>query len=196
MFWHRGRLERAANPAVSPDSTTLRFEMPHELGPRFFMLGMASLSSVEEVLGYDRGVYAPAWSPDSKTVAFGKQRITAAGATTDIWKVPAATRISGADKTIVTTNATSPTYSQVEPKIAFIRVADDGTRAGLWVMNTDGTGIAQIPGPVDPADPQWSPNGQTIAYVEPSTSAIYTVPASGGVPTKVADGVDPLDVAR
>lgn len=190
-FGTPGQVQRAANPAVSPDGTTLRYEIVHDLGLRFSMLGMASLSSIEELLGWDQGVYAPTWSPDSKTVAFGKRREIGMGATTDIWKVPATTRISGADKTIITTNATSPTYSPTGDRIAFIRVENDGTRAGLWVMNADGTGIAQIPGPVDPADPQWSPDGAKFAYVRSGTSEIYTIPAAGGVPTKIADGVDP-----
>lgn len=69
--------------------------------------------------------------------------------------------------------------------------------SSLWAMDVDGSNprqIAQVG--VSCADPAFSPDGDTIAFAVDETGAtpiqrtIYTVPAAGGRPTRLLEGVD------
>ncbi|MEO6715354.1 MAG: hypothetical protein ABIM89_18290 [Mycobacteriales bacterium] len=175
-------LRNAMDPVVAPDGSQLRY-----IQRSTNWLTVAYLGTPAELTAFGQALAAPAWSPDSLTVAFSKARNTATGVTRDVWTIPA----NSWSDSIHTANATSFSYSPSGAQIAFVRLGATGLSTGLWIMNADGTGAAQVAVPTAPADPQWSPDGSTIAYVESSTSEIYTVPPAGGVPTKIADGVDP-----
>ena len=76
-------------------------------------------------------------------------------------------------------------------RIAFRRWLDDAkTHGAIFTVRTDGTGERQLTEPEEGADdyPEWSPDGQTIAYQhceEVAGCSVWTVNADGGKPRKV-----------
>jgi len=67
----------------------------------------------------------------------------------------------------------------------------------LYVMNADGSGAKRLTSdPLGDYDPAWSPDGSTIAYWNgspggmdggPNNAEIYTIPATGGRPTRLTN---------
>ena len=68
-------------------------------------------------------------------------------------------------------------------------------RAGLFVMNVDGSGLRQIPlndpDITSPGSADWSPDGKTIAFDQYSNSSIYLVNADGTGLKRVGSGAMP-----
>jgi dipeptidyl aminopeptidase/acylaminoacyl peptidase len=143
--------------------------------------------------------YGLSLSSDGSTIAF----VTGEGLSeTQI----ATIGIDGAGMRLLTTAgiaASMPAWSPDGTMIAF-EGADAGLESDIYVMNADGSDVRRITD--DPAYdqyPQWSPDGSTIAYdnsgnrteSDPqfsSTTDIWTVPVTGGAPTRLttAPGAD------
>lgn len=97
------------------------------------------------------------------------------------------------------TGALMPAWSPDGSQIAF-------TNGHIWVMQADGSNLRQLTRS-DGVDlwPAWSPDGSTIAYSDSGTTTldnsgfsptqeIWTVPASGGSPTRVTRNAVPDDM--
>ena len=73
-------------------------------------------------------------------------------------------------------------------RIAFRRFLDDAQTVGaVFTVNPDGTGEKQITHPTSGVDdqPDWSPDGQTLAFehcTEDGPCSVWTVPADGSSP--------------
>lgn len=95
-------------------------------------------------------------------------------------------------ETVLTPSGSSsqgqPAFSPAGNKIAF------GQSFHLWVMNADGSSAHAVPVTGNPyeGDPAWSPSATKLAYINGSDGQIYTVPASGGAPTRVTSGITDL----
>ena len=123
----------------------------------------------------------PSISPDGQTVVFSWHG--------DLWRVPAA----GGTADRLTSNPAEETYSRFSPDgrtIAFN--SDRRGAAGIYTMNADGTGVAEVLAGDRPALLSDYRNGELLftGYVEPDVyrnPRPYMVPAAGGVFTRTFD---------
>jgi dipeptidyl aminopeptidase/acylaminoacyl peptidase len=155
-------------------------------------------NALGRVSGLPEEAYGLSLSTDGSTIAF----VTADGrAQTQI----ATIGTDGAGMRVLTTEgieASMPAWSPDGTMIAFEGV-DAGIVSDIYVMNADGSDVRQLTD--DPAYdqyPQWSPDGFTIAYdnsgdrteSDPqysSTTDIWTVPVTGGTPTRLTTTAGP-----
>jgi uncharacterized repeat protein (TIGR01451 family) len=119
------------------------------------------------------------WSPDGAMFAYSDG--------TDIFKM----NLDGSGQTNLTqgrpVNNSEPTRSSLP------RWSPDGTRLlfqgtsnnyrNTYVMNADGSGLAQLFGISDSQDPAWSPDGTKITYI--SQNSLYVANTDGTNPTQV-----------
>jgi Tol biopolymer transport system component len=145
--------------ALSPDGTRIAFVRRAEQGfLRIWVADLAELDQARRITGPGDGVfdhYAPAWSPDSRTICYCDAR--------DLWLVPAdggrarpLTRDDAADQ--------EPVWS-ADGRFVYFASIRNGTEA-LWrvsagggppVRVTDGTGSEQFP--------SLSRDGRRLAFV-------------------------------
>jgi Tol biopolymer transport system component len=140
--------------------------------------------------------FSPTWSPDASKIAFVSSR----DGNYDIY-------VMNADGSAVTnlTNTTNtednqidnkaPNWSPDGTKIAF-ESARDGRRAGIWVMNSDGTDPTQLTDGGERA-PAWSPDNKKIAVRRERNNVDRGDGTFGGTTDIVvmnADGTDQVQI--
>jgi Tol biopolymer transport system component len=145
---------------------------------------------VSGIEGLPEDAWALDLSPDRSTIAF----VTGAG----LPRPQIATiGVDGAGMQVLRTDvaAQMPAWSADGGRIAFEGYSDGVS--DIYVMDADGSNVRQITD--DPAPdifPRWSPDGSTIAYTNAGTQSgadpqfsvtadIWTVPSSGGEPTRL-----------
>ncbi len=129
---------------------------------------------------------APAWSPDASKIAFSSKR----GSTFNIWVMNA----DGSGQTNLTKNAfegvSYPAWSPDGTKIAFVVATEGLSNSEVYTMNADGSSQVQLTNTpkTDPlgyseSDPQWSPDGTRLVYVEGSscggTRGVFVINSDG-----------------
>jgi WD40-like Beta Propeller Repeat len=132
--------------------------------------------------------FDPALSPDGTRVVFSSTR----SGNGDLYVIDQ----DGTGLTQITHSPyadASPAWSPDGKQIVFASSGPAGP--GLFLVNADGTGRQRLTKDRGGAsDPSWSPNGQTIAFtrtVKGTAAEIYTIPATGGVPTRLTHNTVP-----
>lgn len=133
-----------------------------------------------QVTSDDTIVAAPAWGPGRKMLYYTSYR----SRYPDIYSHDLQ---SGERKAIArypglnTSAAVSPDGSKVA------MILSKGGNPDLYVANADGTGLVQLTKTREgESSPCWSPDGRTICYSSREGRwALYTIPASGGSPTRL-----------
>ncbi len=76
--------------------------------------------------------------------------------------------------------------------IAFAR---GGPQSGLYVTNSDGTGLSKLPSVPGDTDPAWSPDGSKIAFVRfrEGSAGIWVMSADGTGARRITDGGPNVD---
>jgi dipeptidyl aminopeptidase/acylaminoacyl peptidase len=158
------------SPRWSPDSRRIAFISAREEKPQIFLMS-AFGGEPERLTDHKGGVRSLAWSPDGRSIALiADQEPTA----------EEEKRIKEKDDAVV-----------VDTNLKFSR---------LWVIDV-ATKKAHLlaTGDVVAGDPQWSPDGTTLAYVtnptpradDGSLTDIWTVPAAGGTPRRLVVNAGP-----
>jgi Tol biopolymer transport system component len=126
----------------------------------------------------------PAWSPDSRKIAFRSRR----DGNSEIYTMNA----DGSAQTRLTDDAGTddmPAWSPDGKKIVFASARSGGLH--LWLMNADGSSTTQLTS--DPAStdirPNWSPNGKEIVFTEirAEGDAVFVLDLKKGTTTQVTD---------
>lgn len=110
----------------------------------------------------------PAWSPEGSRIVFSrcwyKDRGCSLGRKGDIWVMNADGSGQRPLLEIPGTNEFMPAFSPDATKVAFS--SDKEGKYGLFLVNSDGTGIKRITeAAYDAWAPSWSPDGRTIAFM-------------------------------
>ncbi|HEV3479993.1 MAG TPA: hypothetical protein VG144_11170 [Gaiellaceae bacterium] len=90
---------------------------------------------------------------------------------------------SGRGRRLLARGGEQPAWSPDRRRIAFAGGGIAG-RAGIWVMNADGTKKRRLTTRAGDGDPTWSPDGLRIAYrsSSPTSFDLWVVPAGGRKP--------------
>ncbi len=145
------------SPRVSPDNTRLAFT---SLGHDGFKIRMYSLL-LGRTIAFPTSAgtnESPAWSPNGKEIAYS----SSPNGDSDIWIAD----LSGSLGRRITSFRgpdVSPTYNpRTGSQIAWI-----SGRTGLpqlYIMDSDGSGVARLTDGGYASSPSWSPNGQFVAF--------------------------------
>jgi Tol biopolymer transport system component len=115
----------------------------------------------------------PAFSPDSRAVAFVSNRI---GGRFDLWEQRLDPAGNGAEPHRLTDQpgvVSHPSYSPDGKWIAYHR-AIDGTSRDIWVVPTTGAQPSRITSdPSDEVHPAWSPDGKWIAFASERQDGLH-----------------------
>lgn len=109
---------------------------------------------------------APDWSPDGRSVVFGRYPYLGNGWEIHILRL-------GAQASERLTAGRDPTWSR-RSVIAFVR--DEGTAGAVYTIGADGSGLRRI---ASGHSPDWSPDGERIVFVT-ARNHIATIGAEGG----------------
>jgi Tol biopolymer transport system component len=157
----------------SPDDKKIAFSfMPRvEFGYRTTNIYYLSIDSNKVVeLTNVSGAYEtlPAWAGDCRTLFFSSNGHDIEEMNPDIYSIDIVTK--ELKRITVTENgySTSPSVSPLGNEIAYVSNMGGISKAGIFIMNTDGTNIKLITQP--PQDevfnfPDWSPNSENLVVI-------------------------------
>lgn len=108
--------------------------------------------------------YGSDWSPDGTQIVYGAEGFPGTGKD-DYYSIVVANADGSNAQSIGA--GEDPSWSPSGDRIAFTRIQYNGESnpSSIWVMNSDGSGAQQITdGGYEDWNPQWSPDGHSIAY--------------------------------
>ena len=185
-------------PTLSPDGRLIAYAS-NESGAFEIRVRAMSGGAAERPVTADRQQNVqPAWSPDGELIAYHSRRLGG------IWVVPA---LGGAPRK-VSEFGSRPAWSPDGRHLAF--QSDPCTDVSpfaysanipsvIWVTDRDGSHGRALTATGRPigahGSPSWSPDGRRIAFVASAAGepGLWTVPAGGGEPARVARTGDVFD---
>jgi hypothetical protein len=150
---------------------------------------MRSDGTAEHQVTFDgAGKLGVAWSPRGGRIAYARDEVCCRSGA-DVWVVDP----NGGHRTQLTHFATSAriahlSWSPDGRRIAFDRT-EPGAAGAIWTMRADGSDLTRLSSGNGPI---WAPDSRRIAFTDDnppteSSTAIWTIAATGGAPTQVTD---------
>jgi Tol biopolymer transport system component len=166
---------RDADPAVSPDGSTVAFvrKDTSDVPPALWLIDIDG-SDEHPVTRAPADVRSPAWSPDGSLIAFSAADEPEGRAVYTIHP-------DGSDLQVVARGADigDVAWSPDGVSIAYSGAASAGDSFDLWKVAIDGSDTVDLtPTAEDQTDPSFSPDGGTIVFASPD--GIQEMPAGGG----------------
>lgn len=129
--------------------------------------------------------FGPVWSPDSKTLLYDGEPVNKPRTNGAALKLVSAS--GGPSKTLVRLGqgGADASWSPSGRLVAFVGWLPSESRARLYVIRPDGSGLRRLTGEVLSETPAWSPDGRSIAYAT-SDGTIETIRPDGGGHSTVA----------
>jgi Tol biopolymer transport system component/DNA-binding winged helix-turn-helix (wHTH) protein len=178
-------------PSLSPEGQRLAFAWNGRAGSHFSIY--VKLIGTEEALRLTKQGsmdFNPVWSPDGRYIAFCRILKGEPG----IYIIPA---LGGAERRVWKTLWEEPEYYQVvraggllswSPDGKLLAFSDRASRneptSSIFLLSLDSLDVRRLTSPPRSwrdFNPEFSPDGQTLAFLRASNRvAIYTVPVSGG----------------
>lgn len=131
------------------------------------LIGAVALASLS---GLPAAVGAPAAT--EPRIVYRTVRLSTPSRPPEVYSVLA----SGRGRRLLAIGAEGPAWSPDRRRIAFSGGGVLG-RAGIWVMNADGSRKRRLTRRPGDGEPTWSPDGRRIAY---RSNDLWVVPAAGG----------------
>lgn len=166
----------------TPDGEYFVFQAVHDDRTQLWALhesaGGAPVQITSSALDFRR----PAISPDGKKIFAISWQLRGEVARYD-HRVEALVPMPGFEST----SADQLSFSADGERVAYVAFP----AGDLWASNRDGSGRKQLTfGPVSAAEPAWSPDGESIAYVgsdQDGAVGVYVIPANGGNARPIGD---------
>jgi Tol biopolymer transport system component len=167
------------HPAWSPDGKKIAFVSGSIKDPKspsgvyiyehIFIVGSEGGKPIQLTEGMSKNTN-PAWSPDSKKIAFSSSPCLDPGTlerppewgTENIYVMNA----DGSNKTLIIEGGYDPAWSPDGKKIAFVS-GERWKYCNIYIANADGSNRTKL---VHGCQPSWSPDGKKIAFTEPSST--------------------------
>ncbi len=159
-----------SNPVFSPDGKTIAFSAQYDGNGDVYTVPVTG-GSPARLTWHPGADMVQSFTPDGKAVMFTSQRATFTGRYTQLFTVPVQ---GGIEDALPIPNAARATYSPDGQRIAYNPLGPryqqwkqyrGGTASRLWLYNTKGHAIEQIPQPPSRAndtDPMWM--GDTVYF--------------------------------
>jgi len=156
------------DPVLSPDGTLIAYRRGRDYGS----IHVIAIDGSEPVLvTHDTDRWdVPAWSPDSKRLAYSTALGFGGVQSDHIVVVDAdgqgARNLTSDHARLGEGRAVFPAWSPDGARIAFIgRPGGESAKSDIWVMDADGGRITQLTNnPDDQGCPRWSPDGTQVLY--------------------------------
>jgi len=177
-------------PAISPDGSMVAFNRLSESGLWDLYVKLIGEGDPLLVSDGESNTWTPAWSPDSRRIAFFRGFINEAGEYSAA--VDSVSRVGGRSLQHTTSRRTSfgmgLSWSPDGTTLAMVQKESPGEPKGIFLLSLETGEKRRLTTP--PADhfgdyyPRFSPDGRTVAFVRSRSfqSGIYLVPAEGGEP--------------
>lgn len=169
------------SPHCSPDGSKVVFNSDKVWDQDLYIMSLSPTVSEHRLTKAFKLEQSAEWSPSGQQLAFS--------ANGDIY-VSGPSAKGAVNITRSGSIDVSPTWSPDGSRIAF--VSDRGGNPGIYVMNSNGSGVRRISGGGYSTDPSWSPSAEVnkIAFVkvEGGGANIYTVSPDGGGETRLTSG--------
>jgi Tol biopolymer transport system component len=180
-----GARHAALSPSWSPDGRRIAYTSDARGGYDVYVVDRNGTNRTRLTDSRNgSGGSSPEWSPDGEQILFSRDG--------DIWVMDSD---GTSDARLTHGGAFGFSYSPDGSRVVFVALNADDRRYHLYVMNSDGSGMARITeDEADHQDPVWSPTGEHVAYTRfvsaERDSDVFVVAADGSGARAITDAPD------
>lgn len=174
------------DPAISPDGSKIAYCSLQETQYAQIFVMKPDGSGQQRITNFRDGeACGPAWSHDSKKIAFHVYALMNPARNPEIWVMDA----DGLNQKKLTDHGIDPAWSPDNRQIAFASNREGGIFQ-IYAMIADGSNVKRLTREKgEAANPAWAPDGEAIAYSAPSEAdrrALFLMLKDGSEPRRLA----------